>query len=96
MERLAAAGFRILPAFEILTHYVVERGGFAALVDRRPDGAFGQAGAPALLVGGAFAVLVWRDTTPWFVAKGLSRPAAPAEVEAIRQFDTDLRKILGL
>jgi hypothetical protein len=94
IERLAQAGFRLLPAFEITTHYVLEREGFVALVERCPDGAFGSAGAPGLLVEGGFAALVWKAAGPVFVSKGVERPASASQIEAIRRFDTELRKAL--
>jgi hypothetical protein len=95
MERLAAAGFALLPAFEIFTHFVVERDGFVALVERLPDGGFGAAGAPALLRNGAFTVLVWKSGRPVLVSKGREEPAGADLVDGLRRFDTELRQALG-
>jgi hypothetical protein len=95
IERLASAGFQLLPAFQIPTHYVIERDGFVALVERRADGGFGAAGAPGLLSGYGFGVLVWRGETAVFVSKGGETPATPGQVEALRRFDRDLRVALG-
>ena len=95
IEHLARSGFRLLPAFQIATHYVLERDGFVALVERSSDGGFGQAGSPGLLTEGAIAQLVWKQEGPRFVAKGFDQPATPDQVERLRRFDADLKKILG-
>ena len=95
LERLARAGFELLPTLEILTHYVLERDGFVALVERRPDGGFGRAGAPGRLLEGAFAVLVWRGGEAFFVAKGMEEAATAEQVAAVRRFDAALREALG-
>ena len=94
IERLARAGFQLLPAVPITTHYVLERDGFVALVERLPDGAFGQAGAPGLLTEGAIAQLLWKKEGPRFVAKGFDLPATPDQVEFLRRFDADLSDCL--
>ncbi len=95
MERLDGAGFRLLPAFQIPTHYLLERDGFVALVERLPDGSFGAAGAPGLLVEGAMAMLVWKQAGPRWVAKSIDLPASGEQVESLRRFDGDLRAALG-
>ncbi|HYM13378.1 MAG TPA: hypothetical protein VEU62_21750 [Bryobacterales bacterium] len=84
-----------MPAFEITTHYVLERDGFVALVERRADGAFGSPGAPGLLAEGGFAALVWKAASPVFVGRGGERPASSEQVEALRRFDSDLRAALS-
>jgi hypothetical protein len=94
LERLARAGFQILPAFEIVSHYVLEREGFVALVEKRAEGGFGQPGSPGLLIEGAFAALVWHGGDPFFVAQGTKRRATAREVEDLRRFDSDLRAAL--
>src|SRR5258706_389697 len=77
------------------TFYVLERDGFVALVERLPDGGFGRAGAPARLLEGAFAVLVWRGGEAHFVAKGREETATAEQVAAVRRFDAELREALG-
>ena len=94
LERLAAAGIQLLPAFEIPTHYVLERDGFIALVERMPDG-FGKIGSPGLLTPNGFAVLVWRGKEAFFVGKGFEQPAETAQVEMLRRFSADLERALG-
>lgn len=93
-ERLVAAGIQILPAAELTTHFVFEREGFVALVERRGE-SFGKAGAPGLLVEVGVAQLVWRGEAAWFVAKGFERAAEAGEVAALRKFGEDLKQILG-
>ena len=95
LERLARAGFELLPTLEILTHYVLERDGFLALVERRPDGGFGPTGAPGRLLEGAFAVLVWRGGEAFFVAKGREEAATAEQVAEVRRFDSELQEALG-
>jgi hypothetical protein len=91
LERLAGAGIGLVPTVEIRTHYIFERGGFVALVERKPDG-FGGIGAPGLMDGPAgYAALVWRGDVPWFVARGFERRATAGQVTALRQFAADLR-----
>lgn len=90
LQRLAERNINLLPAVEIATHFIFERDGFIALVERKPEG-FGQAGAPGLLVEqGGFAALVWRGSEPWFVARGFEQRATPDQVTAIRSFAGDL------
>ena len=93
LERLAAAGIRLLPVTDITTHFVLERDGFAALVERTPDG-FGSAGAAGLLTEDGLALLVWRTGRAFFVRKGTEREATPAQVDALRAFASDLEKAL--
>ena len=47
LEKLAAAGIQIIPA-EITSHFILERDGFVAFVERREQ-AFGNIGAPGLM-----------------------------------------------
>jgi len=93
LERLAAAGFQLLPLPGISTHYVFERAGFAALVARTPEG-FGSVGSAGLLTEGGFAALVWRGDQPVLVRKGVELPASAAQVEALRAFASDLDQAL--
>ena len=90
LERLAAAGIQILPAVEITTHYVFERDGFVALVERTGDG-FGGVGSAGILTGGGFAALIERGGRACFVARNFEQEARPEQVEALRRFSSDLR-----
>ena len=89
LERLAAAGIQLLPAVEITTHYVFEREGFVALVERKPDG-FGGVGSAGILTGSGFAALVRRGERSYFVARNFEQEAAPEQVTALRRFSSDL------
>jgi hypothetical protein len=93
LERLAAARIQLLPAVEITTHYVFERDGFVALVERTPEG-FGGIGSPGLLTGTGFAALIRRGDRSYFVAKNFEQEAAPEQVESLRRFSTDLKAAL--
>ena len=92
LERLAAAGINLVPA-DIETHYILERDGFVALVERVPDG-FGAVGAAGLLTERGLAPLVWRGAQACFVARGIEVPADSAQIQAIRAFQTDLEDAL--
>ncbi len=93
LERLAAAGIQIIPA-EVTSHFILERDGFVAFVERREQ-AFGNCGAPGLMTERGFAALIWRGHQAFFVGKGFEQPALPEQVQKIRAFATDLATILG-
>jgi hypothetical protein len=94
LERLAAAQIRFLPAAQISTHYVFERDGFLALVERRDSG-FGGIGSPGRLTEHGFAPLVERTRGPVFVAKGHEERATPEQAAAARAFFADLKSALA-
>lgn len=83
---------QLLP-IELDTHYLFERDGFVALVERRKRG-FGNVGAAGLLTATGLAPLVWRGEHAVFVGKGGSHDATQEQVEALRRFQTDLETIL--
>jgi hypothetical protein len=93
LERLAAAGIQLLPTTDITSHYVFERGGFVALVERLERG-FGAIGSAGLLMDSGFAALVWRRGKPWFVAKDREYPAQDEQVAEVRRFSADLEAAL--
>jgi len=93
LERLVAAGIQLLPDTGITTHFVFERDGLAALVQRK-DGGFGSMGAPGLMTDKGLAVLVWRAGEPWFVRKTFERLATTEEVATMLHFAADLEAAL--
>lgn len=93
LERLAAAGIHVLES-ELASHFILERDGFVALVERRED-QFGNIGAPALMMEQGFGVLVWRGGQGYFVAKGFEQPASEEQVQKLRAFAADLKKAIG-
>ena len=93
LEKLAAAGIQIIPA-EITSHFILERDGFVAFVERRED-AFGNVGAPGLMTEQGFAAFVWRGSQGFFVRKGFEQPASPEQVRKMRAFASDLASALG-
>ena len=88
---LAAAGIELIPAMEISTHFVFERGGYVALVERLETG-FGNLGTPGILTERGMAQLLWRGESAHFVTRGWERPAEAEEVSALRKFSEDLKK----
>ena len=93
LEKLAAAGIQIVPV-EITSHFILERDGFVAFVERRGE-SFGNIGAPGLMTEHGFAALIWRGAQGVFAGKGFEQPATEEQVEKIRAFAADLEAILG-
>jgi hypothetical protein len=91
-EKLVAAGIQIIPA-EITSHFILERDGFVAFVERRENG-FGNIGAAGLMTERGFGALIWRGDQAFFVGKGFEQPASPEKVQLIRTFATDLANAL--
>ena len=89
LARLAEAGINVVPA-ELEKHYILERGGFIALVQRTAEGDFGRAGTAGLLTEKGLAPLVWRGDAAFFIAKGLELAATDDQIEALRIFQRDL------
>ena len=94
LRKLVAADIQLLPAVEITTHFLFERDGFIALVERRGS-EFGAVGAGGLATEKGLAPLVWRGTEPWFVTKGFEQPATPQQIEQLRGFQADLESALS-
>jgi hypothetical protein len=92
-EKLVAASIQIIPA-EITSHFILERDGFVAFVERREDG-FGNIGAAGLMTERGFGALIWRGDQAFFVGKGFEQPASSEQVEKIRAFASDLASALG-
>jgi hypothetical protein len=88
LEKLAAAGIQIIPA-EITSHFILERDGFVAFVERRGND-FGNIGAPGLMTEKGFAALIWRGGQAFFVGKGFDQPATGEQVQKLRAFAADL------
>lgn len=97
LEKLAAAGIQIIPA-EMTSHFMLERDGFVALVERRLDAlgeaSFGNAGGSGLMTEHGFAALIWRGEKAFFVGKGFEQPASSSQVQKLRAFADDLANAL--
>jgi hypothetical protein len=93
LERLASAGIQIVPA-EMTSHFILERDGFVALVERRQE-SFGNIGAPGLMTERGFAALIWRGDQAFFAGKGFEQPASQNQVQTIRTFASDLENALS-
>ena len=92
-ERLAALGFEVVP-LEVRGHCVLGRGGFAALAEVTRAGSLGRVGAGGLITEHGLAPLVWQGEEAWFTTRKGARVAAPDEVAALRQFQTDLESAI--
>jgi hypothetical protein len=93
LEKLAVAGIQIIP-MEITSHFILERDGFVAFVERREDD-FGNIGAPGLMTEQGYAALIWRGDQAFFAGKGFEQPASPEQVQKIRAFASDLENALA-
>ena len=93
LEKLGVAGIQIVPS-ESDSHFILERDGCVAFVERREDG-FGNIGASVLITEKGFAALVWRGDQPFFVGKGFEQPADEQRIQQIRAFTRDLENALS-
>lgn len=87
--KLVEANIQLLPLPDIQTHFVFERDGFAALVERVKDG-FGGVGSAGLLSEKGVAPLIWRGQSAFFIARGFEQPATEDQVRRLRAFQADL------
>jgi hypothetical protein len=94
LDQLVAAGINLLPITEIENHWVFEREGFIALVERTKANGLGRIGAPGLLTERGMAVLVERGGRHLFVAKEVEVEASADQVVALRAFARDLEGAL--
>lgn len=92
-RKLVDFSIQLLPIPEIETHFVFERDGFAALVERREND-FGRVGTAGLLSERGIAPLVWRGDAAFFVAKGIERLATAEQIQQLRSFQADLAAAL--
>jgi hypothetical protein len=95
LEKLAGAGINLLP-IDLDRHFLFERDGFVALVERLRDEKLGNVGTAGLLTETGLAPLVWRGEAAEFVTKTGSQPAAPEQIETLRRFQRDLDAALTL
>jgi len=94
LRKLAEAGFRVTALPGIESHFALERDGFAAIVERDPDG-FGRFGSSGLVTGEGLAVLYWKGGKAHFVTKSAEVAATPEQLALHRQFSADIRDALG-
>ncbi len=92
-ESLAVAGFQIIPA-DITSHFIVERDGFVAFIERRENN-FGNIGSPGRMTERGYAALIWRGEQAFFVGKGFEQPASAEEIRKLRAFACDLEQALA-
>jgi hypothetical protein len=88
LSRLVQAGIQLIPV-DLDTHYILERDGFLALVERREND-FGGVGAAGLMTERGLAPLVWRKERGFFVVRGFEREASDEDVRLLRAFQQDL------
>ena len=95
LEKLVAAGIELIPATDVTTHFIFQRDGFVALVERRGDG-FGGVGSSGLLTEkGGLAPLVSRGDHAFFVGRDFEQEATVEQVSKLRAFARDLSAALA-
>lgn len=92
LERLAASEINLLP-IDLDRHYMFERDGFVALVEKRGDG-FGAVGAAGLLTQSGLAPLVWRGDSPVFITRTSALDATQEQISSLRAFQSDLENAI--
>lgn len=95
LQRLAGLNFEILPVPELSTYYLIARGPFVAMVERREDGSFGSSGNPGKIGERGFALFVRKGERAVFASKGHEEMATPEEAEAAQAFAAELKKALA-
>ncbi len=95
LQRLADLGFDLVPDPELRTYYIIRRGEYVAMVERRPDGSFGGSGSPGKVGVRGFAPLVRLGEEAVFRSKGHDEPASPEEALAVRFFAAELKQALS-
>ncbi|MCL4850078.1 MAG: hypothetical protein KJZ78_01700 [Bryobacteraceae bacterium] len=95
LERLAELHFELVPMPELTTHYVIARGAFVSMVDRREDGSFGSSGNPGKIGERGLALFVRRGERAVFASKGHEEEASQEEAEAARVFAAELKQALS-
>jgi hypothetical protein len=92
-QKLVDYNIQLLPIPEIESHFVFERDGFAALVERINND-FGRVGTAGLLNANGVAPLVWRGSDAFFIARNFEQRATGEQVERLRAFQKDLTAAL--
>jgi hypothetical protein len=92
IAHLELLGISVLTEIRLDKHWVVERDGFIALIEKASNGP-GRLGAAGLLTEKGLAPLIWRGAEPTFVAKDLEQIATNEQVQQIRGFQADLQSV---
>lgn len=92
LRRLMEAGIELVPV-PMAGHYVLARGAFACLVEKR-DGGFGAVGSVCKVTESGFAVVTWEGERAWFVGKGVREEASAEEIALFRALAADLNAAL--
>jgi len=88
LPRLSSLGINLVP-MDLDFHYVLERDGFIAFVERHGE-AFGKVGSAGLLTSAGLAPLVWQDGKANFVQKASRIEATEDQIASLRAFQADL------
>ena len=79
---------------ETKEHRIYRRENCVAMVHytQAGDGSIGSSG---MMTEQGLAYLVWRDEKPLLVGKGIEIPANPEQVEMLRRFSEDVKKLVA-
>jgi hypothetical protein len=91
--RLAALDISLMA--EAKAYLIFARGNCLALAQRDEAG-FTSLGSSGMMTDAGLAYLVWREGRPLLVARQNEMEANAGQVEALRQFSSDLKTALGL
>lgn len=87
--RLEAAGFSRV-ASQNPRFFMVHRGQILCLIETETN----QPGSPMLMTEQGFATLLWKEQVPFLSGRGFEIPAPTDQIEELRTFIQDLKKIL--
>ncbi|MEZ5399298.1 MAG: hypothetical protein R2729_06480 [Bryobacteraceae bacterium] len=92
LRRLAELGIEPLSLDSRSRHIYLVRAPYAAMAERHESG--WRTGSAGRITDRGLAVIVWREQTAWFTARGFEEQATPAEIAGLRQFQADLAAAL--
>jgi hypothetical protein len=95
LQRLADFGFELQPTPELTKYYIISRGEFVAMVERREDGSFGSSGNPGKVGERGFALFVRRGDRAVFASKRHEVLATLEEIVAVQAFAAELKQALS-
>ena len=91
LTRLATLNIQLVS--ETAEYCIFARDNCVAIAHRRESGV--TVGSSGLMTEAGLSYLVWRDGQPLLASHGgIETPAAPEQVEAVRQFSADLKQAL--
>lgn len=94
LQSLAAAGFELVSLPRFPGYVGAKKHDCAVLLEPLDDGGLRQFTAAGYLIEGNISALVQKGGEQWFVWKAQQVRATPALLDAVQQFETELRSLL--